>query len=83
MRKWKMRGLKMAAGWCQWKRRQLVKLRGEFVEDVEDDCCVKQEGEADADVQLWVAGFGYRRKNRMSQVASPVDMIEGERGPGA
>ncbi|EXJ80422.1 hypothetical protein A1O1_08567 [Capronia coronata CBS 617.96] len=34
-RRWKMRGLKSAAGWCKWQHKQCVAVDGEFITDLE------------------------------------------------
>ncbi|EXJ79767.1 hypothetical protein A1O3_08050 [Capronia epimyces CBS 606.96] len=75
-RRWRMRGLKNAAGWCKWQRQEWIKSESEFVSDPEggyhlrrtledDDGDGDEEGDEnriEKRMRVWTIDLGYRRK---------------------
>ncbi|KAK5037441.1 hypothetical protein LTR13_004598 [Exophiala sideris] len=60
-RKWKIRGLKHAAGWCQWSRKQAARSQGEFVEGRDSGTRLHRTIENETAPKEWTVYLGYRR----------------------
>ena len=75
-RKWRFRGRKNAAGWCQWGTGKRLKERGEFVEESE----VGYEVERAVDDKTWAIKLGYRRDDA---VVDELDLDEEDGGEAA
>ncbi|KAI1627552.1 hypothetical protein EDD37DRAFT_265949 [Exophiala viscosa] len=61
-RKWKSRGLKHAAGWCQWSRKQAARSQGEFVQDRDNGYRLHRTIEGQTGLKEWAMHLGYRRE---------------------
>ncbi|KIV84934.1 hypothetical protein PV11_00679 [Exophiala sideris] len=61
-RKWKMRGLKHAAGWCQWSRKQAARSQGEFVEARDSGNRIHRTIGDETAPKEWTVYLGYRQE---------------------